>query len=131
MRYLNKPKKVIKNVQLYRKGCTEQKAEMYISVSNKSFLQKTKSMKTKTFYLYKIFTKFTQIKHKKETNITQQKQPLEVFCKKRCSLRKGALRNFAKFTGKHLCQSLFFKKEAVAQVFSCEFCEISKNTFFT
>ena len=25
----------------------------------------------------------------------------EVFC------RKGALKNFAKFTGKHLCQSLF------------------------
>ena len=24
--------------------------------------------------------------------------------------RKGALRNFAKFTGKHLCQSLFFDK---------------------
>ena len=28
----------------------------------------------------------------------------EVFCK------KGALKNFAKFTGKHLCQSLFFNK---------------------
>ena len=27
---------------------------------------------------------------------------MEVFC------RKGVLRNFAKFTGKHLCQSLFF-----------------------
>ena len=26
--------------------------------------------------------------------------------------KKGALRNFAKFTGKHLCQSLFFKKVA-------------------
>ena len=25
----------------------------------------------------------------------------------------------------------FIKKEIVAQVFSCEFCEISKNTFFT
>ena len=34
----------------------------------------------------------------------------EVFCK------KGILRNFAKLTGKH-------------QVFSCEFWEISKNTF--
>ena len=34
---------------------------------------------------------------------------------------KGVLRNFTKFTGKHLCQSF---------VFSCEFCEISKNTFF-
>ena len=28
----------------------------------------------------------------------------KVFCK------KGVLRNFAKFTGKHLCQSLFFNK---------------------
>ena len=57
--------------------------------------------------------------------------------------KKGVLRNFIKFTGKHLCQSLFFnklaglrpqackfiKKETLAQVFSCEFYEISKNTF--
>ena len=50
---------------------------------------------------------------------------------RRCSLRKDVLRNFAKFTGKHLFQRLFFKKESLAQVFSCEFCEISKNTFFT
>ena len=62
---------------------------------------------------------------------------------RRCSLRKGVLRNFAKFTRKHLCQSLFFnkaadlrpkacnffKKETLEQVFSCEFCEISQNTF--
>ena len=30
----------------------------------------------------------------------------------RCSMKKAALRNFAKFTGKRLCQSLFFKKVA-------------------
>ena len=30
----------------------------------------------------------------------------DVFCE------KGVLRNFAKFTRKHLCQSLFFKKVA-------------------
>ena len=30
----------------------------------------------------------------------------------RCSVRKGFLINFAKFTGKHLCQSLFFNKVA-------------------
>ena len=29
---------------------------------------------------------------------------------RRCSTRKGVLRNFAKFTGKDLCQSLFFNK---------------------
>ena len=65
----------------------------------------------------------------------------EVFCK------RDALRNFAKFTGKHLRQSLFLnkvaiiltlifswpatllKKETLAQVLPCEFCEIFKNTF--
>ena len=30
----------------------------------------------------------------------------------RCSVKKGVLRNFAKFTGRHLCQSLFFIKVA-------------------
>ena len=51
-------------------------------------------------------------------------------------VKKGVLRDFA---GKPLCQCLFFKKvtdlrpatllkETLAQVFSCEFCEISKNT---
>ena len=55
----------------------------------------------------------------------------------RCSIKKCVLRNFTKFTGKNLCQGLFFNKVAgliklqtLAQVFSCEFCEISKNTFF-
>ena len=65
-----------------------------------------------------------------------KKQPPEVFCK------KSALKNFAKFTGKHLCQGLFFNKVAgfrpstllkkrLWHVFPCEFCEISQNTFFT
>ena len=55
-----------------------------------------------------------------------------------CSVKKDVLRNFAKFTGKHLCQSLFLikncnfiKTETLAQVFSREFCEIFWNTFFT
>ena len=65
-----------------------------------------------------------------------------------CSMEKGVLKNFAKFTGKHQSQSLFFnkvtcleeclfaaynfiKKETMAQVFSCEFREIFKSTFFT
>ena len=30
----------------------------------------------------------------------------------RCSVKKGALRNFAKLTGKHLCQRLFFNRVA-------------------
>ena len=56
----------------------------------------------------------------------------EVFCK------KGALRNFAKFTGIHLCQSFFFNKVAGLRPATllkkrlwhkCEICEIPKNTF--
>ena len=54
------------------------------------------------------------------------------------SFKKDVLKNFSKFSGKHLSQSLFFnkketlffiKKETLKQVFSCEICEISKNTF--
>ena len=59
-----------------------------------------------------------------------------------CSMKKSVLRSFTKFTGKDLCQSLFFNKvaglrpatllkETLAHVFYSEFCEISKNTFFT
>ena len=36
-----------------------------------------------------------------------------------------------KITFKMLFQTNLFKKETLAQVFSCGFCEISKNTFFT
>ena len=61
---------------------------------------------------------------------------------RRCSVRKGVLRYFAKFIGKNQCQSLFFNKvaglksatllkETLAQMFSCEFCKIFRNTFCT
>ena len=62
--------------------------------------------------------------------------------------RKKVFLKFRKFTGKHLCQSLYFNKVAgrsyliklqasglrlyqkktLPHAFSCEFCEISKNT---
>ena len=48
-----------------------------------------------------------------------QKQTSEV------SYEKIVQRNFMKFAGN------FIKKEALAQVSSCKFCQISKNTFFT
>ena len=62
---------------------------------------------------------------------------LEVFC------TKGALRNCAKFTEKHLCQSLFFnkvaglracnfiKKETLAQCFPVNFAEFLRTPFIT
>ena len=69
------------------------------------------------------------------TETSRSSRP-EGFCK------KGVLGNFIKFTGKHLCQSIFLnkveglrpstllkKRLCSAQVFSCDFCEVSKNTF--
>ena len=61
------------------------------------------------------------------------KQPPELFCKIRSSS------NFANFTGKHLCWSLFLiklqpssynfsKKEALARVLFCEFREVFLQT---
>ena len=63
-----------------------------------------------------------------KTFFKSQKQPPELFYK------KVILKSFTKFTGKHLSQSLFFNKGAglssatLAHVFSCEFCEIFRNT---
>ena len=51
----------------------------------------------------------------------------------KCSMKKGVLINFAKFTGKHMCQSLFFRKVAGLRLrhrcFPVNFCEIFKSIF--
>ena len=44
------------------------------------------------------------VERKRERQTDRSSHP-EVFCK------KVALKKFTKFTGKHLCQSLFFSKE--------------------
>ena len=58
---------------------------------------------------------------------------LEAYCRNQPQevlYKKGVPTNFSKFTRKHLCQSVFFKR-LYYQVFSCEFSEICKTTFFT
>ena len=55
--------------------------------------------------------------------------------------KEAVLKYFAKFTPKYLRRSLFFnkvtdaacnsEKEALAQVFSCEFCKLFKELFLT
>ena len=45
-------------------------------------------------------------------------------------LKKVVLKNFAKFTGKYLCQENIFFNKVVLIMFPGEFCEIFKNTFF-
>ena len=52
---------------------------------------------------------------------------------RRCSVKKMFL-NCARVSFLIKLQVLasnFIKEESLAKVFSCEFCEISKNTFFT
>ena len=55
--------------------------------------------------------KFSQIQyaniHVPDQNALFRSSRFEVSCK------KGALKNLVKFTGKHLCQSLFFNKIAL------------------
>ena len=48
-------------------------------------------------------------------NFIIRSSPPEVFCK------KGVPKNFAKFTAKHLCQSLFFNKAACLRAFFTPF----------
>ena len=68
------------------------------------------------------------------TQAVNKSSPPDVFCK------KGVLRNFAEFTGKYLCQSLFFNKVAglrpetllkkrLTLLFSCEICEFLRIPF--
>ena len=44
-----------------------------------------------------------------------------------CSMKKGVPKNFAKFTGKHLCQSLYFNKVAGL---SLNFAKFLRTTFY-
>ena len=48
----------------------------------------------------------------------------DVFCK------RGALRNFTKFTGKHLCQSLFLNKVSGKRYKNMYIFRCTKNNFF-
>ena len=54
-----------------------------------------------SFYFFLISWHYIEI-----ITFDYQKLPPEVFCK------KDVLRNFAKFTGEHMCRSLFFNKVA-------------------
>ena len=61
-----------------------------LTLSEQSFLEQN---------ILKLLIKFAQTTNFKSSH-------------RRCSVRKGVLRNVVKFTGKYLCQSLFFNKVA-------------------
>ena len=85
-------------------------------------------MQTSTFFLWRrsYMERFAWNEFYGSHSVFRSSLP-EVFWK------KDVLRNLTKFTGKHLCQSLFFNKvarlETLAQVFSREFSQISRNIF--
>ena len=60
--------------------------------------------------------------HKKETT--------EAVSRSQIFFKLGVLKNFASFTGKHLCWSQLYLEETPKQLLSCEICEIFKNPFF-
>ena len=61
-----------------------------------------------------------------------QKQPPEMFCKKRCSqnLQENTCIRVSFLIKLQASVCNFFQKETLALLFSCELFEISKNTFF-
>ena len=83
-----------------------------------------------------------EISNSHTTNLDRQKQPPELCYINRCSqnfLQNSQENTWAKvsFLIKLQASDLiknpsgFIKKKTLAQVFSCEFCEIFKSTFFT
>ena len=84
-----------------------------------------KKIRSKNNYVFGHFSRSAIFAESWEVR-KRQKQPPNVFYK------KGVLKNFEKFTGKHLHRSLFFNNtDVLILMFSCEFCEIFKNAFFT
>ena len=61
----------------------------------------------------------------------KKKEKKEEAVIQRCSVKKVFL-EISQNSQENTCARVFFfiKKETLAQVFSCEFCEISKNTFY-
>ena len=49
---------------------------------------------------------------------------------RRCSLKKGILKNFAKFTGKHLCRSFFYQRDSDTGVFSWILRSFQEHLFY-
>ena len=74
-----------------------------------------------TLYLDSCFWNYLRLFETKAS--TSRSSRPEVFCK------KGVLRNFAEFTGKHLCQRLFFNKVAGNEKrIGVTHCPLKRNT---
>ena len=79
-------------------------------------------------YILEAVARRYSIREKPKKNFTSPEAVV-----RRCSVNKDVLKNFTKFTGKHLCQSLFFNKFAGLRLwhkcFSVNFVKISRTNF--
>ena len=86
--------------------------------------------------LEKVFQKFVKLQNHRRCSTFLPEKVYKLFTPllfaeavvPRCYVKKVLL-EISQNSQTKVCN--FIKKESLAQVFSCEFCEISKNTFFT
>ena len=71
-----------------------------------------------------LFSPANEIKRMREKERTRETEAVA----QRCSVKKMFLQILQNWQ-KNTCARVYFKKKAQAIVFSCEFCEIPKNTF--
>ena len=83
----------------------------FLSKTTSSFLNRSCCYYQK-FFVRKYMDVFHNNLHPEAARVLQQFWEESEAATGDILLRKGVLRNFAKFTGKHLCQSLFFNKVA-------------------
>ena len=77
------------------------------SICNKTFFSSIYSKNKRLNTDFKYYSNFIYL-----IKLSKLKSGLYRSSHQRCSMKKGLLRNFAKFTGKHLYQSLSFNKVA-------------------
>ena len=96
------------------------------------------SLKILVIFFLRSFFFTDHLKHK-TVNKTTCRMPSAIPCRwsnhRRCSVKKGVLRSFAKFTKKHLCQSFLFikvtgfRKETLAKVVFFNFAKFLRTLF--
>ena len=72
------------------------------------------------------------LQHRRKVNKKSKDNKYSRSSHQRCSIKKGVLRNFAKFTGKHLCRSLFLIKLQALwhRCFSVNFAKFLETPFY-
>ena len=100
-----------------RWSCPE---KIHLKVSLPASLKKMIFILENMVFLLKYYTDWHSRKNSRSSQVS---------CKKRCSVRKGVPRNFAKFTAKHLRTATLLKKRLWRKCFSVNFAKFLKAPF--